>query len=381
MIEIFIAIRHLVKRRFQTIISVIAISLALIIFITSLAVSDGLTKNTLNSILSLNPHLTVKFFKQNEGDYEKLLNDLDSDIIIDKKATIDIKGFIKYNGIDIIPIIKATNLENKKLEIVEGKLDNSKNYIIMGEKLRSSIGANIGDKISVLDIKGKEIRLKLGATFKTGFLPYDSNLVIIPLKVGMILNEEGNTVSSLDISVKNPSDVKVLNELKMDIFNKYENTYSYTWAEENANLLQAIKLEKFILIVILSFLVLIASFVVAIILNISVREKTNDIGILKAFGYTKKSILKIFVFEGLVVGILGIIVSIILSPIVIALLRIIAKNILESTYYIKGLPIEINIHEIIIIYVVSLVIIFVASIMPAIKAAKLDTAQAIRFNL
>lgn len=381
MIEIFIATRHLLKRKFQTVISIIAISLALIIFITSLVVSDGLTKNTLNSILSLNPHITVKFFNQKDNEYEKLINSLDSGDIVSKKATIDIKGFIKYNGLEVIPIIRAENIEDLNLNIVNGKLDSSSNSIIMGEQLRNRIGASIGDRINVLDIKGKEIRLKLTGTFKTGFLPFDDNLVIIPLKIGMILNEKGNTVSSININVKNPDDLKSLNKLKYEIYEKNTNIYSYTWAEENSNLLQAIKLEKFILIVILSFLVLIASFVVSIILNISVREKTNDIGILKAFGYTEKNILKIFIFEGLVVGILGIFFSIIFTPIVIYILKLIATNILESTYYIKGLPIEINMTQIIFVYIISLLIIFMASILPARKAAKLDSSEALRFNL
>lgn len=381
MIEIYIAVRHLLKRKFQTIISILAISLALIIFITSLAVSNGLTKNTLNSILTLNPHLTIRFFNQKDGDYERLLENLDMDQIVSKKANIEIKGFIKYNGQEILPLIRSENLDKINLNIVEGSLVTGSNDLVMGERLRQRLGADIGDKIDVIDINGKKIRLKLGATFKTGFLPFDDNLVIIPLNIGMILNEKGNTVSAINVNVKNPQDLKKLEQIKDKIYNMDANVYSYTWAEENSNLLHAINFEKFILIVILSFLVLIASFVVSIILSISVREKTNDIGILKAFGYTNKNILKIFIYEGMAVGILGILISILLTPAVIFMLKIIAKNVLESTYYIKGLPVEINIKEISIIYLVSLFIVFMASIMPAKKASKLDCAEAIRFNL
>ncbi len=381
MVELFIAYRHIKERKFQTIISITAIALALVVFITSLAVSDGLTKNTLNSLLSLNPHLTVKYIEQKENEYEKTIEGIKNEEIVNKNASIDIQGFIKFNSESVIPLIKATDIYNLKLNITQGELSKDLDTVVIGEELSKSIGASIGDSINVLSLSGKELRLRLVATFKTGFLPYDNNLVIVPLEIGKILNEIGNKVTSVNINVKNPSDIKKLNNLKTDIMINNTNVYAYTWADENANLLSAIKIEKFILITILSFLFVIASFVVAVILNISVREKTNDIGILKAFGYTKKNIMKIFLFEGIFVAISGILVSMILSPIAIKGLVILSEKILGDTYYLSKLPIEINIKEILIIYLVSIILVFLASIIPARKAANLDATDAIKFNL
>ncbi|WP_067139852.1 ABC transporter permease [Oceanivirga salmonicida] len=382
MVELFIAYRHIKERKFQTIISITAISLALVVFITSLAVSGGLTKNTLNSLLSLNPHLTVKYIDQSENEYENTISNINDSEIINKTAAIDIQGFIKYDGQNIIPLIKATDIGSLNVNIEDGNLLSSDlDTVVIGEELRKSIGANIGDNINVLSLKGKEIRLRLVATFKTGFLPYDSNLVIVPLEVGKILNEVGNKITSININVKNPSDITKLDKLKNEIILKDSNLYAYTWADENSNLLSAIRIEKFILITILSFLFIIASFVVAVILNISVREKTNDIGILKAFGYTKQNIMKIFLFEGIFVAISGIVVSMILSPIAIKGLSLLSETILGNTYYLSKLPIDIKLSEVLIIYLVSLVLVFLASIIPARNAAKLDTTQAIKFNL
>ncbi len=381
MVELFIAYRHIKERKFQTIISVTAISLALIVFITSLAVSNGLTKNTLNSLLTLNPHITVKYIDQKEDEYLTTIENIISEDIINKRASIDIQGFIKFDGQSIIPLIKATDVFDMKLKIENGELSNKLDTVVIGDELRKSLNVNIGDSINVLSLSGKELRLRLVATFKTGFLPYDSNLVIIPLEVGKILNEFGNKVSSININVKDPSNIKKLDEIKNNIVLDNMNVYSYTWADENSNLLSAIAIEKFILITILSFLFIIASFVVSVILNISVREKTNDIGILKAFGYTKKNIMKIFLFEGIFIAVSGIIVSMILSPIVIKGLVYISKMFLGSTYYISELPIEIKIQEIIIIYIISIVLVFLASIIPAKRAAKLDATEAIKFNL
>lgn len=239
----------------------------------------------------------------------------------------------------------------------------------------------IGDNFNVLSLNGREISVKISGIFKTGYLAYDSNLVLIPLELGQILEESGDNINSLDIRVHKPSDIKSLNELKNRINSINNDIQAKTWADENENLLAAVHFEEFILILILSMLFLISSFVVMIILNILVREKTSDIGILKACGYTRSKILRIFISEGLILGISGIIISIILSPIVLKVIQIVSQKYLVQTYYISKLPIKMNLIENIVIYSVSFVLILLSSYLPAKKAAKLDVTEAIKFNL
>ena len=240
---------------------------------------------------------------------------------------------------------------------------------------------NLGDDISVASLNGREIRVKVQGFFKTGFLAYDSNLVIMPLEVGQILEETGDNINSLDVRVEHPGDIKSLNELKQKINSINDDIQATTWADENENLLAAVHFEEFILILILSMLFLISSFIVSIILNILIREKTSDIGILKACGYTKGMIKRIFIIEGSMLGIGGIILSAILSPIVLRVIQIISKNYLIKTYYISNLIIKIDIKEELLIYAISFLIILLASYLPSRKAAKLDVTEAIRFNL
>ena len=280
-----------------------------------------------------------------------------------------------------MPIIRATEIDKLNLNLVKKNKVSGIDYAYIGQEMAKDMHIKIGDDISVASLNGREIRVKVQGFFKTGFLAYDSNLVIMPLEVGQILEETGDNINSLDVRVEHPGDIKSLNELKQKINSIDDDIQATTWADENENLLAAVHFEEFILILILSMLFLISSFIVSIILNILIREKTSDIGILKACGYTKGMIKRIFIIEGSMLGIGGIILSAILSPIVLRVIQIISKNYLIKTYYISNLIIKINIKEELLIYAISFLIILLASYLPSRKAAKLDVTEAIRFNL
>lgn len=381
MTELFIAYRHIKERKFQTIISIIAVSLSLIVFIVSLTISNGLKENMLNSLLTLSPHISVVYTPEKEGDYRQIIDEIKKAGVKKTVANLYIQGFVKKEDKSIIPIIRATQIEKLDLNILDKINYNSQDYAYIGKELAQSMGVSVGDEINIISLKGKEIKVVVKGLFKTGYLAYDSNLVLIPLEVGQILEDIGDNINSLDVRVDKPSDIKALNELNNRINSINDNIHAKTWATENENLLAAVHFEEFILILILSMLFLISSFVIMIILNILVREKTSDIGILKACGYTKSKIQMIFIFEGLILGILGIIFSIILTPIVLKVIQIISQNYLTKTYYISKLPIKMNLMENILIYSISFLLILLSSYFPANKASKLDVTEAIKFNL
>ena len=204
---------------------------------------------------------------------------------------------------------------------------------------------------------------------------------MIPTNISQILLEKGDVVSTLEIKVKDPSNLKVIDNIMNNVVEISDNIYAYSWADENQNLLNAIEFEEFILLVILSMLFIIASFGVSVILNMSVREKTTDIGILKACGYRDRTILKIFILEGLILGVTGMVISAISTPIVLKIISALSSSYITKTYYISKLPISISIIEIVTIYTISLIVILLASLMPAIKASKMDAIKAIKFNL
>lgn len=384
MIELFIAYRHIKERKFQSIVSIIGVSLALIVFFTSLSISNGLKKNTINSILSLNPHITVGFHTD-ESKYEKIISDIkeiDKENIKSVIKRVPLRGFVKYKEQVQTPYIVGIDVEKLDVKIIdEIKEDITEPYAIIGEKFAQNNNINIGNYINVITIEGKELRLKIKKIFKTGFLAYDQNLVMIPTNISQILLEKGDVVSTLEIKVKDPSNLKVIDNIMNNVVEISDNIYAYSWADENQNLLNAIEFEEFILLVILSMLFIIASFGVSVILNISVREKTTDIGILKACGYRDRTILKIFILEGLILGVTGMLISAISTPIVLKIISALSSSYITKTYYISKLPISISIIEIVTIYTISLIVILLASLMPAIKASKMDAIKAIKFNL
>ncbi|WP_288777640.1 FtsX-like permease family protein [uncultured Sneathia sp.] len=381
MIELFIAYRHIKERKFQTFISIISVALSLIVFIVSLTISNGLKENMINSLLTLSPHISIKYTPKVEGDYKQIIKKVKEHGAKTTVSNVYVQGFVKYNDNNYMPIIRATEIDKLNLNLVKKNKVSGIDYAYIGQEMAKDMHIKIGDDISIASLNGREIRVKVQGFFKTGFLAYDSNLVIMPLEVGQILEETGDNINSLDVRVEHPGDIKSLNELKQKINSINDDIQATTWADENENLLAAVHFEEFILILILSMLFLISSFIVSIILNILIREKTSDIGILKACGYTKGMIKRIFIIEGSMLGIGGIILSAILSPIVLRVIQIISKNYLIKTYYISNLIIKIDIKEELLIYAISFLIILLASYLPSRKAAKLDVTEAIRFNL
>ncbi len=382
MIEFFIAKRHIIERKFQSIVSILGIAIALTVFVVSLAVSNGLKDNMLNSILTLSPHISVGIYQDYQQEYKEISKDFDKYNFKDINYRIDTQGLVKVNGITISTLIIGTNLENLNLNIVDGKIEkNNLTSVLVGNEFTKNTGIMIGDEINVITSEMREIRAVVSGVFKTGFYNYDSDLLLFPLETLQLLEERGEVASTISILVDNPTKIKNLNLLVKDINDNYGNkVFARSWNMDNQSLLSAINFEKFVLVSILSMIILIASFAISVILNMIVREKITDIGILKAMGFADKNILKIFLFEGLIIGIAGMILSILFSPVIIILLKVIFKYYITSTYYLETLPISISLTEMLIIYSISFLLILASTIMPSIKASKMNTTEAIKYN-
>lgn len=386
-IEFFIALRHITERKFQSIFSILGVSIGVTVFIVSLTVSNGLEKNMIDSLLTLTPHITIK------SDYGNVIEDYETKSAELKKIDGVTAVIPKYSNQAIVKYkemakgviangIKAESAsKDLKLKIIKGKNDISElNSILVGEEFSKEMGVDVGDEINIVSAENKEIKLIIRGIFKTGYYEYDSNLVILPLTTMQILSEKGEAVTEMGINVKNPqkleNQLKSVNE-KAAIFGN-NNLGIYSWSELNQNLLSAVKFEKFVLVSILSLLIMIACFAVSVILNMIVREKTKDIGILKSIGYSNKNIRRIFTIEGLVIGISGMILASIMSPLVLLLLKKMFKIFMKTTYYLEELPLYISMKEIILIYIVTTIIVFLSTLYPAIKASRLKPVEALK---
>ena len=387
MVEFFIAFRHIIERKFQSIFSVLGVAIAVTVFIVSLTVSNGLKKNMINSLLTMSPHILVKnkkskFFDNYEGTVENVKKIKGIKAVIPQMNS---QSILKGNGLAKGVLADGISPENVKnglnLKIVDGNNNISElNSVLVGEQLATEMNLKVGNEISLVSAENKEIKLIVRGIFKTGSLDYDSNLAIVPLEAMQILSDQGRVATEIGIKVEHPEKVEgILSQVRNVINSKEYGVIS--WKTINQNLLRAVQFERFVLIAILSLLLIIASFAVSVILNMIVREKIKDIGILKSIGYTNSSIRKIFTIEGLIIGVFGMILASLLSPLVLVALKALFKEYMKSgTYYLEELPLYISQKELLIIYGVTFAVVFLSTIFPAARAARLKPVEALKYE-
>ena len=387
MVEFFIAFRHIIERKFQSIFSVLGVAIAVTVFIVSLTVSNGLKKNMINSLLTMSPHILVKnkkskFFDNYEGTVENVKKIKGIKAVIPQMNS---QSILKGNGLAKGVLADGISPENVKnglnLKIVDGNNNISElNSVLVGEQLATEMNLKVGNEISLVSAENKEIKLIVRGIFKTGSLDYDSNLAIVPLEAMQILSDQGRVATEIGIKVEHPEKVEgILNQVRNVLNSKEYGAIS--WKTINQNLLRAVQFERFVLIAILSLLLIIASFAVSVILNMIVREKIKDIGILKSIGYTNSSIRKIFTIEGLIIGLFGMILASLLSPLVLVALKALFKEYMKGgTYYLEELPLYISQKELLIIYGVTFAVVFLSTIFPAARAARLKPVEALKYE-
>ena len=387
MVEFFIAFRHIIERKFQSIFSVLGVAIAVTVFIVSLTVSNGLEKNMINSLLTMSPHILVKnkkskFFDNYEGTVENVKKIKGIKAVIPQMNS---QSILKGNGLAKGVLADGISPENVKnglnLKIVDGNNNISElNSVLVGEQLATEMNLKVGNEISLVSAENKEIKLIVRGIFKTGFLDYDSNLAIVPLEAMQILSDQGRVATEIGIKVEHPEKVEGILSQVRNVLNSKEYG-AISWKTINQNLLRAVQFERFVLIAILSLLLIIASFAVSVILNMIVREKIKDIGILKSIGYTNSSIRKIFTIEGLIIGVFGMILASLLSPLVLVALKALFKEYMKSgTYYLEELPLYISQKELLIIYGVTFAVVFLSTIFPAARAARLKPVEALKYE-
>ena len=389
MIEFFIAKKQMLERKKQSILSIVGVFIGITVLIVSLGVSNGLDKNMINSILSLTSHINV-YSPENIPNYEELVKNIEEvKGVKGAVPTIETQGIIKYEGhgepyvagvkvvgYDLDKAIKVMKLDDY---IIDGKIDvEDKKSILIGKELAASMGAMVGDKVKLITSEETDLEMTIGGIFQSGFYEYDVNMVLIPLQTAQYVTYSDETVGRLSVRLDNPYDAQ---ELIYDVARKLPtDLYIGTWGEQNRALLSALTLEKTIMLVVFSLIAIVAGFLIWITLNTLVREKTKDIGIMRAMGFSKKNIMLIFLIQGIILGIIGIILGIIVSLILLYYIKNYAVDLVSNIYYLKDIPIEISLKEIAIIVGANFIVILISSIFPAYRAAKLENVEALRYE-
>jgi lipoprotein-releasing system permease protein len=402
-----ITFRYLKTRKkdgFLNIISIfsfIGISLGVAVLIIVMSVMNGFRTELINKIVGFNAHVTVKPY-ENSINNEKLNNNIigllskelifsnsGEAIVINKDYTkgIILRGY-QSNDFPKLDLVKKGNLIGNQNQLTD-------NFISIGEELSFNLNLNVGDKISIMSPSGietiignlpKQQTFVVSSIFNSGLSDFDTNIAFINLKTLENFFGFKKEDRNLEIYLNNPSKIE---SIKVQIQKVFNEEFIYTWSDMNSSLFSALKVERNVMFIILSLIIIVAAFNIISGLTILVKNKTRDIAILKSIGVLNKSITKIFFLVGVIIGttatLFGIFLGVIFSLYVENLREFLSKtfNISlfpEEIYFLSTMPSEINPSSIFIISACSIFITIIVSIFPAIKASKLDPVKGLKYE-
>ena len=406
-VERLISLRNLrpkKKEGFLKIISIfsfLGIMLGVAILIIVMSVMNGFKTDLTNKILGLNPHIVVQpnGFVIND-DYLTKLREKFKDIYVSK--TYSGEGIIIINDKAKGIIFKGVNNKEKKIKefldnnIVSGdKKKFKKNNIFIGSELAFNLNLKEGDSINLMSSAfvstplgnlPKQENFNIAGIFSTGFIEFDQNIVFLTIEdVLSIFNKSAND-QNLEIYLKDPLEA---DKYKKELERLNKNYFIYTWSDLNKSFFSALKVERNVMFIILTLIVIVAAFNIISGLTILIKNKTKEIAILKTLGLNNSSIKKSFFLTGFTIGffatisgiILGIIFSINIEKIRIFLLNVFNLEIFPSDiYFLEKLPSEVSLNSIFVIFILSLLVSGIASYIPARHISKMKTFRALKYE-
>ena len=377
-----------------SIFSFIGISLGVAVLIIVMSVMNGFRTELIDKIVGFNAHAVVKPYNKplkimNEVDFAFNIFSNDGEaVIINKNNT---KGLLLkgYSAKDFSSLKIMNNQE------FFGSKDLNNNSISIGRELSFNLNVDIGDSITIMSPSGvqtlvgslpKQESFKIISIFDSGLSDFNENIAYINLETLEVFFDKNKEERFLEFYFQNPKDIEVH---KSNLLNLFPDELVYTWADMNKSLFSALKVERNVMFIILSLIIIVAAFNIISGLTILVKNKTRDIGILKSIGVTNNSIKKIFFLVGFTIGtsatIFGIIIGTLFSYYVENIREFISKTFEvtlfpEEIYFLNSMPSEININSIILIALCSIVTTIIVSIYPASKAASLDMVKTLKYE-
>ena len=377
-----------------SIFSFIGISLGVAVLIIVMSVMNGFRTELINKIVGFNAHAVVQpngnplSFNLN-ANYAKNIPSNDGEAVIltkDNTKGIFLKGYLESD-------FKKLQIVNDKKYYGSKNLNN--NFISIGRELSFNLNIDIGDALTVMSPVGvktlvgtlpKQEIFKVISIFDSGLSDYNENIAYINLEMLENFFNKNKENRFLEFYFKNPRNIEIH---KKNLIKLYPDALVYTWSDMNQSLFSALKVERNVMFVILSLIIIVAAFNIISGLTILVKNKTRDIGILKSIGVTQRSIKKIFFYVGFLIGtsatLFGVFVGTIFS-IYIENIRQFISNIFgislfpQEIYILNSMPSELNINSILVISVCSIFVTGLVSIYPASKASSLDAVKTLKYE-
>ncbi len=407
-LELVVGLRYIRAKRKQAFISVISafgvlgVTLGVMTLIIVLGVMNGFERDLKEKILGTVSHLVVmNNSTRSITDWKQVMDRIKSlDGInavtpyIYGQAMLSARGRVRgviVRGIDpqsAPQVISLSNyLEKGSLSELQ-ETEHEINGVIIGKELASANSLRIGDSVQLISPQGKRTPIgaiprvqnfKIVGIFKSGMYEFDSNLVYMGLSEAQKFFEMGSGVTGIEVNLRNIYDApKIASRIESTLGVPY---WTRTWRDMYRNLFSALKLEKIAMFIILTFIVLVAAFNIIISLIMLVMEKSRDIAVLKSLGATSDRIMRIFVVQGMIIGATGTALGAVAGLVGGALLsRYPFIELPEEIYTISTLPIAIYPWDVVIICMLALTICFLATLYPSYRAARLEPAEALRYE-
>ena len=406
-LELFLSIRYLRAKRKQafisviTVISVLGVMIGVMALVVVLSVMNGFRADLMSKILGVKSHLLVLSYEGAFNDYKRVAGRvgqvegavattpfIHSQVMVNRSGNVSgaiLRGIQPETAGSVLSI--EGMIKDGSLSSLESSWDGLPT-IIIGSELSKQLGAYPGDILNMISPEGKltpmgrvpnSQKYKVAAVFDSGMYEYDASMVFVSLKEAQAFLGFGDRVSGLEVRVK---DVYKSDKVGLKIQNALGKPYwTKDWKVMNKSLFSALKLEKFAMFVILTMIVLVGALNIISTLVMVVMEKTRDVAILRAMGASAKSIMTIFMVQGLLVGLVGTLAGLASG---LGICHLLARykfiSLPSDVYYITTLPVRVEFWDVCLVSLSAVVISFLATIYPSWHASKLNPVEAIRYE-
>jgi lipoprotein-releasing system permease protein len=376
-------LKHLRTRWKQTLVSVLSVAVGVMILTTALSLTNGFESDMVEKILGTTPHISVKpSLEDYLPKYQTLQKQLQRypDVIevypLQKQQAL-IRNPVHTTGTLVYGVRPQDAQKSLKSYLSKGQWQiPGKASLVVGSELAKKLQLFRGDTVELVTALGTSV-FTISGVFHSGLYELDVRLVLMPLDQIQALYQTGDVVNEIAIKVKNVFGVQAV---ASQIQKGFPVLYLRTWMDSNKSLLRAMALEKKVIFLVILFIIVVAMIGIANTLVMIVMEKTMDIGIMRALGASRRQVGLIFLAQGFVIGVVGVLTGSLLGSLTSLYLTFFPVRIPGDVYDLDHLPVQMQAQDFIVVALATLVICILASFFPARRALRADPIEILRRN-